>query len=74
MVILGIFFRVVTKRNLNYTKSNKKTTRIYQHHNKKKKKKKRKDIKYYNFYVLTKRKKLIRNKVEIENADMRIIK
>ena len=35
-------------------------------------------MKYYNFFVLTKKirrkKKLIKDKVQIENADMRIIK
>ena len=35
-------------------------------------------MKYYNFFVLSKRirknKKLIKDKVQIENADMRIIK
>ena len=43
----------------------------------KKKKKTLKYKKYYNFFVLTKRirkKKLIKDKVQIENADMRIIK
>ena len=43
-----------------------------------KKKKTRKYIKYYNFFVLTKRirkkKRLIKDKVQTENADMRILK
>ena len=42
-----------------------------------KKKKTLKYKKYYNFFVLTKRirkKKLIKDKVQIENADIRIIK
>ena len=41
------------------------------------KKKTRKYVKYYNFFVLTKRirkKKLIKDKMQIENADMGIIK
>ena len=40
-------------------------------------KKKCKYMKYYNFFVLTKKRKknkLIRDKVEIENANMRIVK
>ena len=69
----GIFFRW-SLGNLNYTKFNKETIWIYQCQ---KKKKIRKYVKYYNFFVLTKRirkKKLIKDKMQIENADMGIIK
>ena len=74
MADLGFFLRW-SLRNLNYTKFNKETIWIYQRH-----KKTHKYIKYYNFFfVLTKRirrkkKRLIKDKVQIENVDMRIIK
>ena len=60
-------------RKLNYIKFNKEITWIYQHH---KKNKKWKYMNYYNFFLLTKRERnvLIRNKVGIENAKIRVIK
>ena len=59
-------------RNINYAKFNKETTWIYQHHQKKKKMQIHEILQ---FFVLAKKKKiLIRDKVEIKNAYMRIIK
>ena len=66
VVTLGIFVKVVTKKLW-----------IYKHYNQKKKKKNSKNMKYYNFFLLTKRKRkngLKRDKVEIENIEMRVIK
>ena len=71
MAVLGIC-RLL--RNLNYTKFNKERISIYQRH----KKNKIKQIhKILQFFVLIKRirkKKLIKDKVQIENVNMRIIK
>ena len=69
---LGIFLG--WSLNLNYTKFNKETIWIYQSH-----KKTHKYIKYYNFFCTNKenkkkKKRLIKDKVQIENVDMRIIK
>ena len=67
-------------RNLNYTKFNKETTWIYQCHQKKKKNTHTHTQihEILQFFVLTKRinnkKRLIRDKVEIEHVDMKIIK
>ena len=73
MANLGFFLRW-SLRNLNYTKLNKETIWIYQHH----KKKKMQIHKILKKIVLTKRirkkNRLIKDKVQIENADMRIIK
>ena len=59
-------------RNLNYTKFNKERISIYQRH-----KKNTQIHEILQFFVLIKRirkKKLIKDKVQIENADIRIIK
>ena len=76
MADLGFFLRW-SLRNLNYTKFNKENLNILT--SQKKKKKKRKYMKYYKFFELTKRirkkkNRLIKDKVQIENVDMRIIK
>ena len=74
---LWFFFLGWSLRNLNYIQFNKETTLIYQHHKKKKKHTHtHKYMKYIlQFFVLIKKKKrLIRDKVEVENADMWIIK
>ena len=79
MAALGIYFRWSLK-NLNYIKSYTKTAWIYQCHQKRKKKKEKKKKQIHEilqFFCTNKEKKknkLIRDKVEIENADMRIIK
>ena len=71
MADLGFFLRW-SLRNLNYTKFNKENLNISTS------KKKFKYMKYYKFFEPTKRirkkKRLIKDKVQIENVDMRIIK
>ena len=71
------FFLGWSLKNLNYTKFNKETIWIYQCHQKKKKKKHANTQNITNFFVLTKRikkKRLIKDKMQIENVDIRIIK
>ena len=68
------FFLGWSLKNLNYTKFNKETTLIYQCH---KKKKYTQIHEILQFFVLAKREKirrLISDKVENKNVDMRIIK
>ena len=69
LVVLGIFLgKSLTK--LNYTKFNKKITWIYQRYQKKKHMHTQKYMKYYNFFVLIKRKMkkniIIKDKVKME--------
>ena len=69
MVAPGNFFLGWSLINLNYSKFKKLITWIYQHL--------KKYMKYYNFFLQTKRKRkngLIRDKVGIKNAKMRVIK
>ena len=72
-MVLGIFLGW-SLRNLNYTKFNKEITWIYQHHKKKKNTQIHEILQFFCTNKEKKKNKLIRDKVEIENADMRIIK
>ena len=76
MVALGIFLGW-SLRNLNYKKINKETIWIYQGH--KNKNKKHANTRNFTIFFGTnkenkKKKRLIKDKVQIENADLRIIK
>ena len=73
MALLGIFLRC-SIRNLNFTKSNKGRTWIYQRH--KKKMQIHEVLQCHSTKIKKKKKKkngLIRDKVKIENAEMRVI-